>query len=181
MSPVLGKNCRLKQKSRLTVYTGKSNVGVEAVMFGGRSASWARREQEQSLSERAPSWKDTFMASGKVKWFDNKRGFGFIAQSSGKDVFVHHSAIQGRGYKTLSQGEWVTFDLVDSGKGPKATKVERLRPSDAGGATASAATDWRPPKPHRSKSHGTRTFSKRYTPNKPSSFPSTDQPPSPTL
>ena len=67
------------------------------------------------------------MASGKVKWFDNKRGFGFIAQNQGKDVFVHHSAILGRGYKTLAQGEWVTFDMIDSGKGPKAMKVQRLR------------------------------------------------------
>jgi CspA family cold shock protein len=67
------------------------------------------------------------MASGKVKWFDNKRGFGFIAGNEGKDVFVHHSEILGRGYKTLAQGEWVTFDLVDSGKGPKAAKVQRLR------------------------------------------------------
>ena len=69
------------------------------------------------------------MASGKVKWFDNKRGFGFIAQNQGKDVFVHHSAILGRGYKTLAQGEWVTFDMIDSGKGPKAMKVQRLRPN----------------------------------------------------
>jgi len=117
------------------------------------------------------------MASGKVKWFDNKRGFGFLAQSSGKDVFVHHSAIQGPGYKTLAQGEWVTFELVDNGKGPKAAKVERLRPNAAGGgATASLAPDWRPPKPQRAKS-SSKGPTRRYTPNpnRASSLPSTNR------
>jgi CspA family cold shock protein len=68
------------------------------------------------------------MASGKVKWFDNKRGFGFIAQESGKDIFVHHTSILGNGYKTLEEGETVHFDLVQSEKGPKAQNVQRLRP-----------------------------------------------------
>jgi len=67
------------------------------------------------------------MASGKVKWFDNKKGFGFIAQESGQDVFVHHSSILGDGYKTLNEGEQVTFDIVASDKGPKAQNVQRLR------------------------------------------------------
>lgn len=67
------------------------------------------------------------MASGKVKWFDNKRGFGFIVQDQGTDVFVHHTAIQGTGYKTLQEGELVDYELVDSDKGPKAEKVQRAR------------------------------------------------------
>ena len=129
-----------------------------------------------------PLWKETFMASGKVKWFDNKRGFGFIAQSSGKDVFVHHSAIQGHGYKTLSQGEWVTFDLVDSGKGPKAAKVERLRPNAGGtGATASSVADWRPPKPQRPRSNNSKGPARRYAPNRSSGFPSTNRPYRPSV
>jgi CspA family cold shock protein len=66
------------------------------------------------------------MASGKVKWFDNKRGFGFIIQDQGKDVFVHHSSIQGTGYKTLQEGELVNYELVPSEKGPKADKVHRV-------------------------------------------------------
>ena len=66
------------------------------------------------------------MASGKVKWFDNKRGFGFIAQDSGQDVFVHHTSISGHGYKTLNEGEEVTFDVVPSDKGLKAQNVQRL-------------------------------------------------------
>jgi CspA family cold shock protein len=68
------------------------------------------------------------MASGKVKWFDNKRGYGFIAQDAGQDVFVHHSSIKGNGYKTLVEGEMVQFELVPSDKGPKAVNVERTRP-----------------------------------------------------
>ena len=65
------------------------------------------------------------MASGKVKWFDNKKGFGFIAQESGQDVFVHHSGISGNGFKVLNVGDVVTFDIVPSEKGPKAQNVQR--------------------------------------------------------
>ncbi len=67
------------------------------------------------------------MASGKVKWFDNKRGFGFILQDTGQDVFVHHSSIMGNGYKTLQEGELVNYELVSSDKGPKAERVQRAR------------------------------------------------------
>ena len=67
------------------------------------------------------------MASGKVKWFDNKRGFGFIAQESGQDVFVHFSSIQGKGYKTLNEGEEVIFEIVSSDRGLKAQNVQRAQ------------------------------------------------------
>lgn len=65
------------------------------------------------------------MASGKVKWFDNKRGWGFIAQDTGQDVFVHYSSITGSGYKTLREGDEVSYELIDSDKGPKAQNVQR--------------------------------------------------------
>lgn len=67
------------------------------------------------------------MATGKVKWFNNKRGYGFIVpEGQGPDVFVHHTAIKAPGYRTLTQGEQVNFDLVLSEKGPKAENVQRL-------------------------------------------------------
>jgi CspA family cold shock protein len=69
--------------------------------------------------------REQVMASGKVKWFDNRLGFGFIAQESGQDVFVHHTSIVGKGYKTLHEGESVSFDLITSEKGPKAKNVQR--------------------------------------------------------
>ena len=69
------------------------------------------------------------MASGKIKWFDNKKGFGFIAQDSGQDVFVHHSAITGSGFKTFNEGDRVTFEVVATDKGPKAEKVQRAEPA----------------------------------------------------
>lgn len=65
------------------------------------------------------------MASGKVKWFNTQKGFGFILDSSGREVFVHYSAIVGSGYKVLQQDEVVSFDLVDGGKGLKAENVRR--------------------------------------------------------
>ena len=65
------------------------------------------------------------MASGKVKWFDNKRGFGFIAQESGQDVFVHHTSIMGQGFKTLNEGDEVTFDIIAGERGLKAQNVQR--------------------------------------------------------
>jgi cold shock protein len=68
------------------------------------------------------------MASRKVKWFDNKKGFGFIAQSSGQDVFVHHTSIIGSGFKTLNEGDEVSFEVVPSDKGLKAQNVQRVAP-----------------------------------------------------
>ncbi len=69
------------------------------------------------------------MASGKVKWWNNKTGYGFITQDSGQDVFVHHSAVVGQGFKVLSEGEEVVFDVVASERGPKAENVQRARAS----------------------------------------------------
>ncbi len=63
------------------------------------------------------------MPEGTVKWFNDSKGFGFIAQDGGKDVFVHHSAIQGEGFKSLKEGDRVSFDVVDGPKGPAAANV----------------------------------------------------------
>ena len=63
------------------------------------------------------------MAEGTVKWFNDSKGFGFIEQDGGKDVFVHHTAIQGNGFKSLEEGARVSFDVTDGPKGPSAQNV----------------------------------------------------------
>ncbi len=65
------------------------------------------------------------MATGKVKWFNDSKGYGFIEVDDGTDAFVHHSEIQGEGYKSLAEGEAVEFDIIQGEKGPKATNVRK--------------------------------------------------------
>ena len=66
------------------------------------------------------------MFEGTVKWFNGSKGFGFLQQDGGKDVFVHYSAIQKEGFKTLREGERVSFEIVDGPKGPAAANVQPL-------------------------------------------------------
>ena len=66
------------------------------------------------------------MAKGTVKWFNNQKGYGFITPESGNDVFVHHSAIQSEGYKTLDEGQSVEFDIQQGAKGEEAVNVVKL-------------------------------------------------------
>lgn len=68
----------------------------------------------------------TVKSKGTVKWFNDRKGFGFIHVEDGQDVFVHYSALQGEGFKTLKEGESVEFDLVDGAKGPQAANVVKL-------------------------------------------------------
>lgn len=65
------------------------------------------------------------MAKGKVKWFSNQKGYGFITGEDGKDVFVHYSAIKGDGYKTLEEGQEVDFEVTQGAKGDQATDVTK--------------------------------------------------------
>ena len=65
------------------------------------------------------------MAKGIVKWFSDKKGFGFIEQEDGGDIFVHHSAIQSSGFRTLSEGDRVTFDVEEGDRGPSAKNVTK--------------------------------------------------------
>ena len=64
------------------------------------------------------------MLKGKVKWFDTKKGFGFIQSEDGNDVFVHYTSIQTEGFKNLEQGQEVTFDITEGKKGPQASNVK---------------------------------------------------------
>ena len=66
------------------------------------------------------------MKTGVVKWFNNEKGFGFISVEGGDDVFVHFSAIQGEGFKTLEEGQAVSFEIVDGARGPQAANVNRI-------------------------------------------------------
>jgi CspA family cold shock protein len=79
--------------------------------------------------------------TGIVKWFNDSKGYGFITQTDGADVFVHYSAIVGEGFKTLAEGQEVEFDLVDSGKGPQASNVIKVGPAPARTAHATAEAD----------------------------------------
>ncbi|HIU28664.1 MAG: cold-shock protein [Clostridiales bacterium] len=66
------------------------------------------------------------METGKVKWFNADKGFGFIERENGNDVFVHYSAIESDGFKTLDEGQTVSFDVVEGSKGPQAANVRKL-------------------------------------------------------
>ncbi|MCU0666460.1 MAG: cold shock domain-containing protein [Candidatus Omnitrophica bacterium] len=66
------------------------------------------------------------MVKGKVKWFSNQKGYGFVTREDGKDVFLHYSAIQGDGYKTLNEGDEVEFEVTQGPKGEQATNVKKI-------------------------------------------------------
>jgi CspA family cold shock protein len=70
--------------------------------------------------------RSSIMVEGTVKWFNDSKGFGFIEQDGGKDVFVHHTAIQASGFKSLQEGARVQFEIVDGPKGPAAANVTQL-------------------------------------------------------
>ncbi|UCE27718.1 MAG: cold-shock protein [Candidatus Coatesbacteria bacterium] len=66
------------------------------------------------------------MAQGRVKWFNDTKGYGFIEVEGGSDVFVHYTAIEGEGFKSLAENQLVEFDIVDGDKGPQASNVRRV-------------------------------------------------------
>ncbi|MDG5470590.1 cold-shock protein CspD [Jeotgalibacillus sp. ET6] len=66
------------------------------------------------------------MQNGKVKWFNNEKGYGFLEIEGGEDVFVHFTAVQGDGYKSLEEGQEVSFDIVEGNRGPQAANVVKL-------------------------------------------------------
>lgn len=88
----------------------------------------SRRRLERIGAEISEKEVSPVMPSGKVKWFNETKGFGFIEQDSGEDVFVHYSSIQGDGFKTLKEGQKVDFDIIT---GPKGLKAENVNPASA--------------------------------------------------
>ncbi|MCW2634816.1 MAG: cspA [Blastococcus sp.] len=90
-------------------------------MFGGRKSETRLLDQE-APSARTKMWEHN-VAQGTVKWFNAEKGFGFIAVDGGQDVFVHYSAIQMEGYKSLEEGQRVSFEVVQGEKGPQADHV----------------------------------------------------------
>ena len=88
---------------------------------------WCRAESPSSRHDRIR--RRRVMAEklrGKVKWFNESKGFGFIEREGGKDVFVHHTGISGEGFKTLAEGDAVEFEVTEGPKGPQAEKVRKI-------------------------------------------------------
>jgi CspA family cold shock protein len=88
-------------------------------LFFGRSGF-----AQQKSSQRG-TWREK-MAEGTVKWFNDSKGFGFIEQDNGPDVFVHFSEIQGDGFKSLAEGDRVSFEVTQGQKGPQSANVRRI-------------------------------------------------------
>jgi cold shock protein len=100
---------------------GEHFQSIEPVMKTGRYRGV--RRGKYGFSE--PEYKEFRVASGTVKWFNEAKGFGFISQTDGEDVFVHFSAISGEGFKTLAEGEALEFDVTRGPKGLQAANVRK--------------------------------------------------------
>jgi CspA family cold shock protein len=94
---------------------------------------------DSRLRIRFNKHKERFMSDGTVKWFNPRKGYGFIATADGRDIFVHYSSISGDGYKTLAEGDPVTFDVVEGDKGLRAENVvaQTASPSTSEGSQES--------------------------------------------
>jgi cold shock protein len=91
------------------------------LIIKGFRTVWGRKYECFNI----PRKRYIYMARGTVKWFNESKGFGFITAEDGQDVFVHYSAITGGGFKTLAEGDKVTFDIVSGPKGPSAANVAK--------------------------------------------------------
>jgi CspA family cold shock protein len=95
------------------------------MLNGPNIADFVKAPQKTARQRAAGEWRLEMPESGIVKWFNNDKGFGFIKRDTGEDVFVHHTAIQANGYRTLNEGERVEFDVKQGPKGLQAENVRR--------------------------------------------------------
>src|SRR4249919_1874312 len=99
---------------------------------GAEASSMTRRRSRGTGPRSVKTWRPskqgrrTMRITGKVKWFNNAKGYGFIERDGGSDVFVHYSAIQGDGFRSLEEGQAVEFEIVDGPKGPQAGNVTKI-------------------------------------------------------
>ena len=87
-----------------------------SIVCKGKGTYWGENYREEEVS---------VLANGIVKWFNDKKGYGFINEDQGRDIFVHFSAIDMQGFKTLSEGDMVMFDIEESDRGPEAKNVKK--------------------------------------------------------
>jgi cold shock protein len=105
----------------------RKNPKIVCPRFSGNAVFPDINNRRLSLLPRDESLKtEVLMATGTVKWFNEKKGFGFITEDGGNDVFVHYSAIKGDGFKTLVEGDKVSFEVVNGPKGPQASNVLKV-------------------------------------------------------
>jgi CspA family cold shock protein len=120
-----------------TISPGAGRASVEsrgralAVFFYVRCSlfdpnSWGGLGHAAPRAAALQGRKSTMRITGKVKWFNNAKGYGFIERDGGSDVFVHFSAVQGNGFRTLEEGQAVEFEIVDGPKGPQAGNVTKV-------------------------------------------------------
>ena len=128
LSPAPCKKTRIPAENRRKVLVFRAGDGIEAASFQFGFVGGAVRSPRPAAVIPVPQRKEITgtMLKGTVKWFNESKGFGFIEQEGGKDVFVHYSAINGSGFKTLNEGDKVQFEIVDGPKGPAAANVTKL-------------------------------------------------------